>query len=153
MFADACFAPLLEKLSPDLPTVEAYVFLTDAAHMPETSLKGAAPYEDLLAGVDGDFAWLEGDENEADRDGAPEGLRGRGDRRAAPEMDERPLLVVVPEPGEPPTREELIAWFEGRIAKWWTPNDVVLVEELPHTAAGKVAKRELLSAYRLPGGG
>lgn len=65
VFADACFAPLLEKLSPRLPTVEAYVFLTDAEHMPETSLKGAAPYEELLAETDGDFEWLEGDENEA----------------------------------------------------------------------------------------
>ena len=64
LFADLTFAPLLEKLAPRLPTIERYVFLTDAAHMPDTSLD-AVPYEKLLADVDGDFAWVEGDETEA----------------------------------------------------------------------------------------
>lgn len=65
IFADACFAPLLEGLADRLPGVERYVFLTDAAGMPETSLRGAVAYEDLLAEVDGDFAWVEGDESDA----------------------------------------------------------------------------------------
>lgn len=67
--------------------------------------------------------------------------------------DERPLLVVVPKPGAAPTREELLAVFEGKVAKWWIPDDVAFVDELPHTATGKVSKlmlRERLKGYRLP---
>jgi fatty-acyl-CoA synthase len=51
--------------------------------------------------------------------------------------------VVVPRNGETPTREEILAWLEGRIAKWWIPDDVVLVEKLPLTATGKISKLEL----------
>ena len=49
--------PLLEKLADKLPTIERYIVLTDAAHMPETTLPNAVAYEDWLAEVDGDFAW------------------------------------------------------------------------------------------------
>jgi len=62
--------------------------------------------------------------------------------------DERPLLVVVPKPGEPPTKAELLAAYEGRVAKWWIPDDVVFVDELPHTATGKVSKRMLRERMR-----
>jgi fatty-acyl-CoA synthase len=51
------------------------------------------------------------------------------------------------------TREELLRYYEGRIAKWWLPDDVVFVEQLPHTATGKLSKmtlREQFSDYRLP---
>jgi fatty-acyl-CoA synthase len=54
---------------------------------------------------------------------------------------ERPLLVVVA--ASPATREELLAWFEGKVAKWWIPDDVVFVDALPHTATGKISKLEL----------
>src|SRR6516225_5828247 len=57
MFVDLTFVPLLEKLSPQLPTIERYIVLTDAAHMPETTLRGAVPYESWIAEADGDFAW------------------------------------------------------------------------------------------------
>jgi acyl-CoA synthetase (AMP-forming)/AMP-acid ligase II len=73
---------------------------------------------------------------------------------AHPKWDERPLLVVVPKPGAAPTREELLAWYDGKIAKWWTPDDVVFVEQLPLTATGKISKlqlREQFRAHRLPG--
>ena len=60
-----------------------------------------------------------------------------------PKWDERPLLVVVPKQGQNPTRAELLAWYDGKVAKWWVPDDVVLVEELPHTATGKLLKTEL----------
>ncbi|MGH8444992.1 MAG: 3-(methylthio)propionyl-CoA ligase [Solimonas sp.] len=73
---------------------------------------------------------------------------------AHPKWDERPLLVVVPKAGQAPTREELLAWYEGKIAKWWTPDDVVFVEALPLTATGKISKlqlRERFRAHRLPG--
>lgn len=72
-----------------------------------------------------------------------------------PKWSERPLLVVVPRPGEAPTKAELIAFYDGRIAKWWTPDDVVFVDELPHTAAGKISKlslRQQLKDYAPPAG-
>ena len=72
---------------------------------------------------------------------------------AHPKWDERPLLVVVKKPGQEPTPAELIAHFSGKIAKWWTPDDVVFVEEIPHTATGKISKlqlRERFKAHRLP---
>jgi fatty-acyl-CoA synthase len=65
MMTDITFVPLLEKLADKLPTIERYVVLTDAAHMPATSLRNAVPYEDWIAEVDGDFAWKDFDENTA----------------------------------------------------------------------------------------
>jgi fatty-acyl-CoA synthase len=56
---------------------------------------------------------------------------------------ERPLLVVVLRKGQSVTREELLKFFEGRIAKWSIPDDVRFVEEIPHTATGKISKVEL----------
>ena len=57
MLADLTFIPLLEKLADKLPTIERYVVLTDAAHMPQTVLRNAVPYEEWIAEADGDFAW------------------------------------------------------------------------------------------------
>jgi len=65
MMTDLTFVPLLEKLAGKLPTIERYIVLTDAAHMPDTPLKNAVPYEDWLAEADGDFAWTSFDENTA----------------------------------------------------------------------------------------
>ena len=65
LFADLTFVPLLETLASRLPTIERYVILTDAAHMPATALKRAVAYEDWLAEADGDFAWRDLDENTA----------------------------------------------------------------------------------------
>jgi fatty-acyl-CoA synthase len=70
-----------------------------------------------------------------------------------PKWDERPLLVVVKKPGAEVTREELLKYYEGRIAKWWLPDDVAFVGELPHTATGKLSKmtlRQQFKEYRLP---
>ncbi len=70
-----------------------------------------------------------------------------------PKWDERPLLVVVKKPNQGVTREELLKFFDGKIAKWWTPDDVVFVEGLPHTATGKIQKlklREQFKGYKLP---
>jgi fatty-acyl-CoA synthase len=70
-----------------------------------------------------------------------------------PKWDERPLLVVVRKPGATVTREELLQFFEGRVAKWWIPDDVVFVDQLPHTATGKLLKtklREDFKSYSLP---
>ena len=70
-----------------------------------------------------------------------------------PKWDERPLLVVIRKPGTEVTREELMTFFEGKIAKWWLPDDIVFVAELPHTATGKLQKmkiREQFRGYKLP---
>jgi fatty-acyl-CoA synthase len=61
--------------------------------------------------------------------------------------DERPLLIVVKKPGSEVTRDELIAFFEGRIAKWWTPDDVVFVDAIPLGATGKMLKNRLRDQY------
>jgi fatty-acyl-CoA synthase len=65
IFVDLTFVPLLEKIAPALKSVEKVVVLTDAAHLPQTTLPGAVAYEEWLEAADGDFAWVEPDENEA----------------------------------------------------------------------------------------
>jgi len=65
LITDLTFVPLLEKIADKLPTVERYIVLTDAAHMPKTTLKNAVAYEDWIGAVDGDFAWKSFDENTA----------------------------------------------------------------------------------------
>ncbi|MCW2240302.1 3-(methylthio)propionyl-CoA ligase [Azospirillum canadense] len=65
-----------------------------------------------------------------------------------PVWDERPLLIVVPKPGCRPEPEELLRHFEGKVAKWWIPDGAVIVEELPHTATGKLLKMALRDRYR-----
>ena len=64
-----------------------------------------------------------------------------------PKWDERPLLVVVRKPKASVTREELLAFYEGKVAKWWIPDDVVFVDELPHTATGKLMKTALRERF------
>ena len=70
-----------------------------------------------------------------------------------PKWDERPLLVVVRKPGAELSREQMIAFYEGKIAKWWTPDDVQFVDSIPLGATGKMLKtrlREQFKDYRLP---
>jgi fatty-acyl-CoA synthase len=70
-----------------------------------------------------------------------------------PKWDERPLLVVVKKPGAEATAADILGFFEGRIAKWQIPDEVVFVDELPHTATGKIQKlrlREQFREHRLP---
>jgi fatty-acyl-CoA synthase len=70
-----------------------------------------------------------------------------------PKWDERPLLVVVKKPGAEVTAAELIAFYDGKIPKWQTPDDVVFVDEIPHTATGKIYKlklRETFKDHKLP---
>ncbi|MBX3492390.1 MAG: fatty-acid--CoA ligase [Parvibaculum sp.] len=72
---------------------------------------------------------------------------------AHPKWDERPLLIVIPKEGEKPTKEEILRYMDGKIAKWWMPDDVVFVTEIPHTATGKIQKlalREQFKDYKLP---
>ena len=70
-----------------------------------------------------------------------------------PKWDERPLLIVELKPGQTVTREEMLAYLEGKIAKWWMPDDVQFVREIPHTATGKINKlklRQEFKDYKLP---
>jgi 3-(methylthio)propionyl---CoA ligase len=70
-----------------------------------------------------------------------------------PKWDERPLLVVVKKPGTELTREQMLQFFEGKIAKWWTPDDVAFVEAIPLGATGKMQKnklREMFKDHKLP---
>jgi fatty-acyl-CoA synthase len=66
---------------------------------------------------------------------------------AHPKWTERPLLVVVRAEGQEVSKQDLLAFFAGKVADWWIPNDVVFVDELPHTATGKVKKIELRQQF------
>ncbi|MDQ6685125.1 MAG: 3-(methylthio)propionyl-CoA ligase [Pseudomonadota bacterium] len=61
--------------------------------------------------------------------------------------DERPLLIVVRKPGAELSRDELLGFYEGRIAKWWTPDDVIFVDAIPLGATGKMLKNRLREQY------
>jgi fatty-acyl-CoA synthase len=70
-----------------------------------------------------------------------------------PRWDERPLLVVVPKAGRTVEPASVLKFLDGKIAKWWMPNDVQVVGEIPHTATGKINKlklRETFRDYRFP---
>ena len=72
---------------------------------------------------------------------------------AHPKWDERPLLVIVLKKGERATKEDILGFMQGKIAKWWMPDDVAFVDEIPHTATGKIQKitlRQQFRDYRLP---
>jgi acyl-CoA synthetase (AMP-forming)/AMP-acid ligase II len=67
--------------------------------------------------------------------------------------DERPLLVVVRKKGAALDKAQVLAHLDGKIAKWWMPDDVAFVDEIPHTATGKISKltlRQRFKDYRFP---
>ena len=67
---------------------------------------------------------------------------------AHPKWQERPLMLVVVKPGQKLERESVLHFLEGRVAKWWLPDDVVFVKDLPHTATGKLHKAVLREQFR-----
>ncbi|HXN68846.1 MAG TPA: long-chain fatty acid--CoA ligase, partial [Bradyrhizobium sp.] len=70
-----------------------------------------------------------------------------------PKWDERPLLIVQLKQGASATREDILKYMDGKIAKWWMPDDIVFVDGIPHTATGKILKtalRDQFKAYRFP---
>ena len=72
---------------------------------------------------------------------------------AHPKWDERPLLVVVAKEGAEPDPKTILSYLDGKIAKWWMPDDVQFVREIPHTATGKINKlklRQEFKDYKLP---
>jgi len=73
---------------------------------------------------------------------------------AHPKWEERPLLIVVPkDAAHPPSTESVLQFLSDKVAKWWLPDDMALVSEIPHTATGKINKlglRQQFKDYRLP---
>jgi len=72
---------------------------------------------------------------------------------AHPKWDERPLLIIVRGGDAEVSKDDILAYMDGKIAKWWMPDDVTFVEEIPHTATGKIQKltlREQFKDYTLP---
>jgi fatty-acyl-CoA synthase len=70
-----------------------------------------------------------------------------------PKWDERPLLVIVLKKDQSATKHEILDFMQEKVAKWWLPDDVVFVDEIPHTATGKIQKitlREQFRSYTLP---
>ncbi len=71
-----------------------------------------------------------------------------------PKWSERPLMIVVRAPDQNPSKEDILQFLEGKIAKFWMPDDVVFTDEIPHTATGKISKltlRKTYADYRFPG--
>lgn len=64
-----------------------------------------------------------------------------------PKWSERPLLIIVRAKGSEVSKEEILAFLDGKIAKWWIPTDVVFVDEIPHTATGKISKLQLRERF------
>jgi len=65
-----------------------------------------------------------------------------------PKWDERPLLIIVKAEGKDPSKEDILKFLEGKIAKWWMPDDVAFIDEIPHTATGKIQKLTLRSMFK-----
>jgi fatty-acyl-CoA synthase len=61
---------------------------------------------------------------------------------------ERPLACIVPKPGQSPTKDEILAFLADKVPKWWLPGDVVIVDSIPKTSVGKIAKRELREKFK-----
>jgi fatty-acyl-CoA synthase len=64
-----------------------------------------------------------------------------------PKWGERPLACVVVKPGETLTKDEVLSYLDGRVAKWWTPDDVVFIDEVPKTSVGKFSKKDLRTRF------
>ncbi|HLT68932.1 MAG TPA: fatty acid--CoA ligase, partial [Acidimicrobiales bacterium] len=70
-----------------------------------------------------------------------------------PKWGERPLACVVLREGQQATKEDIVSFLEGRVAKWWLPDDVVFIDSIPKTSVGKFSKKELreqFADYELP---
>src|SRR5262249_12044633 len=65
-----------------------------------------------------------------------------------PKWDERPLLVVVLKRDQSAGKDEILGFMRGKIANWWMPDDVIFVDEIPHTATGKIQKLVLRGRVR-----
>jgi fatty-acyl-CoA synthase len=66
---------------------------------------------------------------------------------AHPKWQERPLMIVVRKPGCEITKQQLLKYLSDKVAKWWLPDDIVFVTEIPHTATGKIQKMKLRERF------
>jgi fatty-acyl-CoA synthase len=67
---------------------------------------------------------------------------------AHPKWSERPLACVVVQPGEDVSKEEILEFLDGRVARWWLPDDVVFIDEVPKTSVGKFSKKDLRDRFK-----
>jgi fatty-acyl-CoA synthase len=65
-----------------------------------------------------------------------------------PKWDERPLLIVVLKQGQAASRDEILRFMRGKVANWWMPDEVLFVDDIPHTATGKIQKTVLRQRYK-----
>jgi len=97
--------------------------------------------------------WISSIEIENIAAGHPKALLAAVIGVAHPKWDERPLLLVKLKDGESASREEFLGFLDGKIARWWTPDDVVFVDDIPLGATGKIDKkliRQRMAGYVLP---
>lgn len=92
--------------------------------------------------------WISSIELENAAVGAPGVLEAAAVGVYHPKWDERPILLVVRKPGAEVSEESVKAYLADKIAKWWMPDEVLFVDELPHTATGKILKRQLREEYK-----
>ena len=65
-----------------------------------------------------------------------------------PKWDERPLLIIELKPGQSASREEILNYLNGKIAKWWMPDDVQFIDKIPLGATGKINKLQLRQTFK-----
>ena len=65
-----------------------------------------------------------------------------------PKWQERPMLIIVAQQGKNPDAEAIREHLKSRIVSWWMPDDIAFVDELPHTATGKVSKLQLRERFK-----
>ena len=58
------------------------------------------------------------------------------------------MLIIVRKGGREAGKEEILGWLKDKVVKWWMPDDVVFIDEIPHTATGKIQKTELRKRFR-----
>ena len=99
--------------------------------------------------------WISSIELENEAIGCPGVAEAAAIGIAHPKWDERPLLVVVRDPGSAVSGDDIRAYLSSRVARWWLPDGVEFVDELPHTATGKLSKKTLrdqFAGYRFADG-
>jgi fatty-acyl-CoA synthase len=65
-----------------------------------------------------------------------------------PKWDERPLLIVVLKKDQSCSKNDILGFMRGKTANWWMPDDVIFVDQIPHTATGKIQKMELREKFK-----
>ncbi|WP_419814342.1 long-chain-fatty-acid--CoA ligase [Glacieibacterium sp.] len=118
----------------DVATLDAYGYMTITDRAKDVIKSGGE--------------WISSIELENAAVGAPGVLEAAVIGIYHPKWDERPLLLVRAKPGAVVSKTEVLDYLRPRIAKWWTPDEVLVVDDLPHTATGKLLKTELRTRYK-----